>query len=80
MPDHRMVRVCWVDSSIRHDQVDDADLPTPSGLVSVGWLSREADDHVVISRDHSPAADSYSWRSSLAIPRAHIITMEDLRV
>lgn len=73
-----MVRVRWLDSCILHAQVDDEGLPTPSELETVGWLSKETDGYIVVSRDHSPAEDSYSWRSSLAIPRAHVLDLDFL--
>lgn len=72
-----MVRVRWLDSW--HDQVDASDLPTPSELVTVGWLSWDDPAYIVVSRDHSPSPGSYSWRSSLAIPRAHIIELEEIK-
>jgi hypothetical protein len=68
-----LVRVCWLDSCMLHGQVDVPDLPTPSRLETVGWLSFEGPDHIVVSRDRSPDPGSYTWRSSVAIPRSHII-------
>ena len=73
-----IVRVRWLDSQMRHDQVDDDQLPVPGELDSVGWLSYDGEDHIVLSRDHAPDPGSYSWRSNLAIPRAHIVSIEYL--
>ncbi|MHB1950219.1 MAG: hypothetical protein ACYCQK_01940 [Acidiferrobacteraceae bacterium] len=72
------VYVRWLDSCVQHGQVDTDDLPWPSTLETVGWLSFEGPSHIVVSRDHSPDPDSYSWRSSVAIPRAHVLHMERL--
>lgn len=74
-----IVSVRWLDSCVQHGQVDEEDLPTPSELETVGWLSFDGPDHIVVSRDHSPAPDSYSPRSSVAIPRTHLIEMIPLR-
>jgi hypothetical protein len=75
-PVRRAVMVRWLDSCVQHGQVDDDDLPTPSELKTVGWISFDGPDHIVVSRDHSPDPGSYSWRSNVAIPRSHILTME----
>jgi hypothetical protein len=72
MPELRVVRVRWLDSCVLHDQVDGENLPTPSELETVGWLSKQTDNYIVVSRDYSPAEDSYSWRSNLAIPTEHV--------
>jgi hypothetical protein len=78
MSDPLMVRVRWLDSCILHEQVDGENLPAPSELETVGWLSKEVTGYVVVSRDYSPAKDSYSWRSNLAIPRAHVLALDFL--
>lgn len=72
------VFVQWLDSCVLHGQVDAKDLPTPSTLETVGWLSFHGSDHIVVSRDHSPSPDSYSWRSSVAIPHVHIVKIQYL--
>lgn len=73
----RMVLVRWLDSCMLHSQVDGEDLPAPSEMRSVGWLSLEEKDYVVVSRDRAPEG-SYAWRSSLAIPRQAIIELVTL--
>lgn len=68
----------WLDSCHDSAQVDEGELPSPSELVTVGWLSREEEDYIVLSRDYSPHPGSYSWRANLAIPRAHILELRAL--
>lgn len=71
--------VRWIDSALVNEQVDTADLPTPNIIRTVGWLSKNADGYVVISRDdHSESDNAYGWRGSCAIPRECIKDMWEI--
>lgn len=76
---YKKVYVKWLDSCMLHTQVDEEDLPTPRTLKTVGWLSKDTDDYLVVSRDYSPHEDSYSWRSSIAIPKQFIQNIKYLK-
>jgi hypothetical protein len=70
-----LVCVRWIDSSIDTAQVDEEDLPTPRVLVTMGHLSQQTDEHIVVSRDASPHPRSFRWRGNVAIPRGAIVAV-----
>lgn len=64
----RMVCVCWLDAAIDTERaIGDQDLPEPIEVHSVGYLSRQTKDRIVVSREHTPSS-AKPWRGAIAIP------------
>ena len=74
----KVVHVEWVDSSMLHEQSDD--LPTPTRIISVGWLAKEDEEYIVVVRDWHQDPQSYKWRGACAIPRRSIISSSEVEI
>jgi len=61
----------WLDSCMCHAQVDESDYPTPSVLVSAGFVVKETAEYVTLARDtHLNDGDC---RGLICIPRIAIL-------
>lgn len=73
--------VKWIDSALRNDQVDSSELPEPNIIQTVGWLSKQTAEYIVISRDdHSESENAYEWRGNCAIPTQCILERREIKL
>ena len=64
----REVRVVkWLESSLQNGQVDATDFPEPVVIVSVGFVVKETEDHIVLARDD--IGHDGDFRGLCAIPK-----------
>lgn len=63
-------KVSWIDSSLQNSQVDASEFPTPTEIVSIGFVVADERDYLTLARDDMQHDGDY--RGLLAIPREAI--------
>lgn len=71
-----MVVVRWVDACGDGGERTVDVLPTPFTVVTIGALARDEEDYVVIAQDVYFSSDKTEFRTTVAIPRGMIQSIE----
>ena len=70
-----VVYIRWQDACEIEGEVEEDELPAPVIFESVGKLSKETDDYIVLCRDYDPEWNMYG--SPLCIPKAYVVERID---